>query len=162
MMKEKRLVSSKILFEAISEQLACNRQAVFTVAGMSMWPLICHGRDQVIVEAVDIQKLKIGDIILIRASEEQYILHRITQIKQDYFETTGDGNLFRDGKFPYSCMIARTTKVIHNGKTIDCSNVGYRILSRIWMFLFPVRKYIFRAWFCIRKYVKFNNKKTNK
>ena len=68
MQTEKKLVSSDILFTAISEQLAQNRQAAFTVTGMSMWPLLCHGRDQVIVEKTDKKNVKIGDIILYRVS----------------------------------------------------------------------------------------------
>lgn len=36
--KEKRWISSEELFSAIEELLAENRQAVFTVTGMSMWP----------------------------------------------------------------------------------------------------------------------------
>lgn len=55
---ERRWISSKVLFGAIYEQLAENRQAVFTVTGMSMWPFLCHGRDQVIVEKVNSHKIK--------------------------------------------------------------------------------------------------------
>lgn len=144
---EKRYISAKILFEAVSEQLACGRQAVFTVTGMSMWPFIRHGRDSVIVEAVKTEDLRKGDIVLLRASEEQFLLHRITRQSDGYFETTGDGNLFRDGKFPYSCIIARVRKVIRKGKTIDCDSFWWKMFSGIWMLLFPVRKYLFRAWF---------------
>ena len=123
MQTEKKLVSSDILFTAISEQLAQNRQAAFTVTGMSMWPLLCHGRDQVIVEKTDKKNVKIGDIILYRVSEERYILHRITCLKKDYFQTT------------------------------DCSQLKWSILFRIWMLLFPVRKWIFRIWFRNRKWI---------
>lgn len=45
MTEEKRWISAKLLFSAISEQLAENRQAAFTVTGMSMWPFICQMRD---------------------------------------------------------------------------------------------------------------------
>lgn len=150
----KKLIPAEVLFAAISEQLACNRQAKFTVTGMSMWPLICHARDQVIVGAVKPEELRKGDIILFQPVEGRFLLHRITTRTPEYFETTGDGNLFRDGKFPYDCVIAKVDKVIRNGKTIDCNKSGWKMLARIWMFLFPVRRYLFRGWFRIRKYVK--------
>lgn len=153
MQTEKKLVSSDILFTAISEQLAQNRQAAFTVTGMSMWPLLCHGRDQVIVEKTDKKNVKIGDIILYRVSEERYILHRITCLKKDYFQTTGDGNLFRDPSMRYDSIVAKVCKVIRKGKTIDCSQLKWSILFRIWMLLFPVRKWIFRIWFRNRKWI---------
>lgn len=150
MQRAKKLIPAEVLFAAIAEQLVCDRQAKFTVTGMSMWPFICHGRDQVIVGAVKPEELRKGDIILFQPVEGRYLLHRITKRTKEYFETTGDGNLFRDGKFLYDCVIAKVDKVIRNGKTIDSSNLGWRILSRYWMWLFPVRKQIFYIWFRIR------------
>lgn len=153
-MQEKRWISSKILFMAIEEQLAEGRQASFTVTGMSMWPLICHGRDQVIVEKADRTNIRVGDIILYRVTEEQYILHRITRMEENYFQTTGDGNLHRDLFMPYESIIARVCKVIRDGKEIVCDDLKWKALFRIWMFLFPIRKWIFRAWFRIRKFIR--------
>ena len=88
---------SKDLFAAIEEQLALGRKALFTVTGMSMWPFICHGRDSVIVEAGVPDLLRVGDIVLLQTPMTNYMLHRITGLKEDSFETTGDGNCFRDG-----------------------------------------------------------------
>ncbi|MDY2814557.1 MAG: S24/S26 family peptidase [Dorea sp.] len=154
MKEEKRWISSKYLFSAISDQLAENRQAVFTVTGMSMWPLLCHGRDQVIVERIERDKLKLGDIILFRITDEKYILHRITYMSDSFFQTTGDGNLFRDMQMPYECIVAKVQKIVRNGKVVECDERKWRILSRIWMKLFPIRKWIFRVWFSVRKFVR--------
>ena len=154
MQEEKRWITSKVLFSAISEQLAENRQAAFTVTGMSMWPFLCHGRDQVIVEKSDGNNLKVGDIVLFRVTDEKYILHRITCLNESFFQTTGDGNLVRDEQMPYNSIIAKVNKIIRNGKTIDCGCRTWTILARIWMLLFPLRRWIFRSWFCIRKYIR--------
>lgn len=154
MREERKLVSSQILFSMISAQLSQNRQAAFTVTGMSMWPLLCHGRDQVIVERTERENLKKGDIILYCIAEERYILHRINRLGKNYFQTTGDGNLWRDPPMPYSNITAKVCKVIRKGKTIDCSCFGWRVLFRIWMILFPARKWIFRVWFCIRRFIR--------
>lgn len=148
----KKMIPPEVLFAAISEQLACNRQAVFTVTGMSMWPFICHVRDQVIVEAVKQVDLRKGDIVLFQPTEGRFLLHRITWCSEKYFETTGDGNLFRDGRFEYGCIIAKVRSVIRKGRSIDCDEFLWRVLSNIWMCLFPIRKYMFRVWFSIRKY----------
>ena len=151
MTEEKRWISPKNLFSAISEQLAENRQAVFTVTGMSMWPFLCHGRDQVVVEKYDREKIKIGDIILYRVSEDHYILHRITYLGKNYFQTTGDGNLFKDPPMPYNCIIAKVCGVVRNGKSIECNQIKWKVLFRIWMWLFPYRKWIFKIWRNIRR-----------
>lgn len=159
MNKEKRWISSELLFSAIEELLAKDMQAVFTVTGMSMWPLICHGRDSVVIEKVDKTKLRKGDIVLLRASEERYLLHRVTKIYPEGFETTGDGNYFRDGVFPYKCFVAKVVKIVRKGKYINCQKWYMKVYGCIWMTLFPCRKRIFALWFLVRpfltKYSKF-------
>lgn len=151
---EKRFISSEILFSAIAEQLAEYRQAAFTVTGMSMWPFLCHGRDQVIVEACQPDRLCRGDIILLQTHLGNYLLHRITKITSGGLVTTGDGNYFRDGEFPFSCVRAKVTSLIRNGKRIECRGRKWKFVSWLWMFLFPFRKGIFKVWFCIRKYFR--------
>lgn len=151
---ERRKISSKILFDAIAEQLAERRQAVFVVTGMSMWPLICHGRDSVIVESVDSSVLHKGDIVLLKATETKYLLHRVTKLCPDGFETTGDGNCFRDGVFPYETLVARVVKVVRNGKTIDCQCWLMRLWGNVWMTAYPCRRWIFNCWFRVRLYFR--------
>ena len=154
MNEEKRWISSRLLFSAISEQLAENRQAAFTVTGMSMWPFLCHGRDQVIIEKADMKNLKTGDIILFRMTEEHFVLHRITRLNKTSFQTTGDVNLFRDSEMPYDCIVGKICKIIRKGKTIDCGTVTWHFLSRVWMMLFPIRKQIFSLWSLVRPFIR--------
>lgn len=148
------LISAKVLFPMIEKLLAEGRQAAFTVTGMSMWPFLCHGRDQVVVASCQLDSLRPGDIILIQTHLSNYLLHRITKITASGFVTTGDGNCFRDGEFPFSCVKAKVTCLIRNGKRIECSGWKWKFVSWFWMFLFPIRKWIFKAWFLIRKYFR--------
>lgn len=118
---EKSGISANVLFPAIDELLAEGRQAAFTVTGMSMWPFLCHGRDQVIVEACQPDMLRRGDIILLQTHLGNYLLHRITRKTGNGVVTTGDGNCFRDGEFPFSRIRAKVVSLIRNGKVIECS-----------------------------------------
>ena len=141
---EKKRISSEVLFSAIQDLLAENRQAVFTITGMSMWPFLCHSRDQVIVEKCDPKTLKIGDIILFELPGSKYILHRITRMQGEWIQTTGDGNYYRDRFFPASCVRAKVIALIRKEKNIDCEVWTWKLIFRIWMLLFPVRKYLLR------------------
>ena len=151
---EKCGISANVLFPAIEELLAEGRQAAFTVTGMSMWPLLCHGRDQVVVEACQPDLLRRGDIILLQTQLGNYLLHRITKKTDSGVVTTGDGNCFRDGAFPFSRIRAKVVSLVRNGKVIKCSGWKWKVMSQIWMALFPVRKLMFAVWFRIRKYVR--------
>ena len=137
---QKASVHAHDLFEALLPMLEEGHRAVFPVSGMSMWPFICHGRDQVIVTACDPSLLRVGDIILFQPLPGNYMLHRITGLQEDAFMTTGDGNCFRDGWFPRDCAKARVTHIIRNGREIDCAAPAQRFLSAVWRGLFPVRR----------------------
>ncbi len=142
--RETERMAPELLFSAVSEELAAGRDASFTVTGMSMWPFICHGRDQVVVTACDPASLRVGDIVLIQTPLTNYMLHRITALRTDAFETTGDGNCFRDGWFPRSCVKARVKTITRGGRTIDCSALRWRFVFTVWRVLFPIRKPLLR------------------
>lgn len=142
MKEEKRWISSEALFSAVEELLAENRQAIFTVTGMSMWPFLCHGRDQAVVEHCNPETLKKGDIVLFQTVLGNYMLHRVTGLEENRFETTGDGNCFRDGWFSADCAKARAVTLIRKGQKIDCRSPVWKLIFHVWMFLFPVRKYL--------------------
>lgn len=132
-------ISANELFSAMEELLAQGRQAAFVVTGMSMWPLLCHGRDRVVVEQCDPAALGRGDIVLLQTPLGNYLLHRITKIRDDLIQTTGDGNCFRDGFFPRSCVRARVVKVVRKGTVISCNASGWKLVFSIWMILYPLR-----------------------
>ncbi len=137
---EKQLIAPELLFAAVEAELADGRDASFTVAGMSMWPFICHGRDQVVVTACDDGRLRVGDIILFYSQRTNYMLHRITALRPDSFEAAGDGNCFRDGWFPRDCVRAKVKTIVRDGRIIDCNSTWWRFVFTVWRGLFPVRK----------------------
>ena len=140
MMKETdQWISSEELFAAIEEILSNGKQAEFTVTGMSMWPFLCHGRDRVIVEKAAPDSLRKGDIVLFQTLRGTYLLHRITRLDGQRFQTTGDGVCLRDGWFPLEAVTARVVKLIRNQKEIDCHSRMWKCVFRLWMALFPIR-----------------------
>lgn len=139
-----RMISSDALFSAMERQFAENRQAIFTVTGMSMWPFLCGGRDCVILKRCDTAKLRQGDVVLLQTQIGTYMLHRVTALKPDRFETTGDGNCFRDGFFPLSCIRAQMSGCIRKGKTISCDARLWCAASAVWTRLYPVRRHLLR------------------
>lgn len=144
MREKKQWISSQELFTAVEEMLSEGKQAAFTVTGMSMWPFLCHGRDQVILEKVRTDRLRKGEIILFGPAPGRYILHRITGLNGQRFQTTGDGSCVRDGWFPLETVKARAVRLVRNGKEIDCSSPVWKCIFRIWMGLFPVRGMILK------------------
>lgn len=137
---EKLQISAQELFPILKEQLARGRNIKFTVTGSSMLPWIVGGRDSVELISAAGQTLKKGNIILYQSGEDHYILHRITQVTPNGFITTGDGNCWRDGETPARSVIGKVTVIYRKNRIISCTSIRWKLASRIWMVLFPIRK----------------------
>lgn len=146
------------LFEAIKQTLRDGYDVEFTVTGNSMWPILCHKRDSVIISACNVQKIKCGDTVLYCPIPEKYLLHRVMSVKNGKFCTAGDYNCFYDGNFSTDCVIGKVTTYIRNGKKFPADSFAMRIWSFCWRVLFPVRKTSLRI---LRKISLMKRKFTN-
>lgn len=139
-------VSADALFDAVREELNENHRAAFVVSGNSMWPLLASGRDTVILSSVDPEKVRKGDIVLLKEEDGHYLLHRVTKVKDGQIETTGDGCCYRDGFHARNTILARVDEVKRKGRRIRCTSFFWRMAFSLWMALYPLRPLIFRAW----------------
>ncbi|MBQ2974709.1 MAG: S26 family signal peptidase [Clostridia bacterium] len=147
-------IENEIFMESVEEMLNSGYEVDFTVTGNSMWPFLSHARDRVIVERFQNNNLKKGDIILFKPIPGKYLLHRIIKLNSDCFQTAGDGNCFSDGSFPHCTIVARVCKIIRKGKSIPADSLKYKIFSRCWTLLFPIRKPLLRLMISIVKIKK--------
>lgn len=106
-------------------------QARLTVTGMSMRPFIRSG-DIVELAAVTIDTLIPRTIVLVKAAEGRYLLHRVTRIAPDAVFTRGDANFHEEGPFTSDCLLARVTGVVR-GDCVKPLDTGFRsVLTRLW------------------------------
>ena len=128
------------------EQMLKNGTPVgFKPQGNSMHPTIVAGRDSVVVEPIGDRKLKRGDVVLFRRNSDAevlpgaLILHRICRVKKDGIYMVGDNEKQVEGPILPSRVIGIMTELIRKGKCIRTDGFLYTILTRIWLFLRPVR-----------------------
>lgn len=133
------MVSGRSMFPLVEEMLDVGKDVRFTVSGNSMWPLIANQRDSVLLTPCDEDELKKGDIILFKATKNKWVLHRITEVLEDGYITTGDGNLHRDPFIPKEAVRGKVKTIFRKDRTIDCSDKRWRMLFRLWMMSFPMR-----------------------
>ncbi len=72
----------------IEDVLAREGVYVGTTAGVSMWPLLRHRRDTVVVEPCA-GRLRVHDVPLYRRGDA-YVLHRIVEVRPDSYVICGD------------------------------------------------------------------------
>ena len=138
--KEIRYIPNDAFFLAVEQMLEEGVNVDFTVTGNSMWPLLRHGRDVVTIAACKGSQIKKGDVILFEALPSKYLLHRVTHVSEKYFETTGDFNTFRDGRFSKDCVKGKAVNVTRKGKCYKTDSCLMKLYSVCWMRLFKVRK----------------------
>jgi hypothetical protein len=113
----------------------------FTVSGNSMWPLIRHNQDSVLLKALS-YPVRIGDIVLARlaSTNTKYLLHRVISISgKNMLVTAGDNCTGTDGIIDIQQIIGRVEIIYRGPITIDCNNIAWRIFFRMWCLCLPIR-----------------------
>lgn len=134
-------------FTAVRQMLDSGKEVDFTVTGNSMWPLLKHGRDRVVLTSCKAQDIRKGDVILFEALPSKYLLHRVTKLNANTFETTGDFNTFRDGSFSRECVIGKAVKTVRNGKSYSTKSFFMRFYSAFWRSFYFARKPLIKLLF---------------
>ena len=117
----------------------------FYPQGNSMHPTIVPGRDSVIVEPLSARKIKRGDVLLFRRPDNapsypgKLILHRVCKVNEDGIYMVGDNEKMVEGPLSREVFLGIMTELHRKGKTIKVNGIFYKMLTRSWLFLRPVR-----------------------
>lgn len=126
----------------------------FPPTGWSMYPLIVNGRDQVIVEPADPEKLRRGAVALYRRRDSILVLHRVWKRTAEGFYMVGDNQVEVEGPLAPEQIRGVMTAVVRKGKTIPVTSPLYRFLTGAWLVLRPVRMVIMRPLAALKRAVK--------
>lgn len=112
--------------------------------GRSMWPLIHHQKDNIIVIKPE-GRLKKYDIALYERNGD-YIMHRVVEVHDDHYIIIGDNCISKE--YVTDDMIVGVLAGFYkNGKRyVDCENSkAQKIYAKIWTSLYPLRPAILFA-----------------
>lgn len=110
---------------------------VYKTRGVSMQPLLKQDRDLVTIRPFE-GRLKKYDIPLYRRKGGGYLLHRIIKVRPDVYVIRGD-NTFRKEFVPDSEIVGVLTDFKRKGKDHSVRETGFRVYSRVWNFIYPLR-----------------------
>lgn len=122
----------------VGEVLSEGHTAVIWVRGYSMRPFLEHERDRVKLACP--QRVEVGDAVLARLAQGQYVLHRVIRRDGDRLILQGDGNLRGVEHCRMDDVCGVVIEYIHPGRTIPASDAGLRRRIRLWRVLRPVRR----------------------
>ena len=145
-------ISNDILLSSVRRLIEEGHTATIRVKGVSMRPFLEDGRDSVVLAAAD--TLKKGDVVLAEIARGQYVLHRIIKMDGTALTLMGDGNPKGTEKCRIVDVAGIAIALIRKGKTVECDSCKWRVYSKIWPALRPLRRYllfIYRRLFFYRR-----------
>lgn len=112
-------------------------------SGTSMQPLFKTNRDMIVL-VKPTSELKKYDVVLYKVSDGKYVLHRIVKVLPDKYLIRGD-NTYKLEHIEKGRILAVLTEFIRKGKKHKITDPSYRVYSRIWNFIYPLRYLFIKA-----------------
>lgn len=127
--------------EAVSIEDELERHGVYAsvTRGVSMRPLFKTHRDVVIIEKIT-RPLRKYDVVLYIGGSNKYTLHRIIRVGEDELIIRGD-NTYKKEHVKRSEIIGILTEFNRKGKHGTVDSFSFKLYSRVWHYLYPVRRF---------------------
>ena len=110
---------------------------VSTTSGVSMYPMLCDRRGTIIVKPCE-GRLKKYDVPLYKRGDN-YILHRIVKVLPDSYIICGDNCERKEYDITDAQILGVLTGFYRDSKLIDMNGWKYKLYSRVWVAIFPIR-----------------------
>lgn len=107
--------------------------------GNSMMPLIRRGKDPVTIAALQ-HPLRVGDVVLLAAGADRYVVHRVWKINAAAIRTLGDNCANPDSWIPKDHVLGQAILYSRNNVKHRLDTTAARLWGRAWMAAFPLRK----------------------
>ncbi len=123
-----QILPTEKYFSLIRQTLSETGHAYVRVTGMSMWPLLHHLRDGVVI--IPPEKVRVGDIVLFDRRDRRYALHRVIWKRRHGFVMAGDHQWHFEKDLPYDQILGTVVSIDRNGRRLSCKNVfikGYAL-----------------------------------
>ena len=103
-----------------------------------MLPMLRQGKDSVELSPLP-EKLKKYDLPVYQYPSGKVVMHRIVDVKDDYYICLGDNLVKLETIYPEQ-LIGLVTAFKRGERRIEVNAISYRIYSHIWVWLFPLRR----------------------
>lgn len=144
------------LLPLIRERLAAGQTVRYLpFKGISMLPLLRQGTDAVELSPLP-EKLKKYDLPVYQYPSGKIVMHRVVGVRQDHYLCLGD-NTYEYEHIKPDQLIGLVTAIKRGTRRIPVDALSYRLYSRIWYAIFPLRKFLKRAKGWLRRRLKWKN-----
>lgn len=125
--------------------------------GTSMLPMLRQRKDTVEIEPLP-PRLKKYDLPIYQYPNGKVVMHRIVAVREDRYICLGDNTYTQETVYPEQ-LIAVVRAFQRGNRRIQVDSFWYQLYCRIWVALFPIRRFLVRAMRWLRR--RFPNKTSN-
>ena len=141
-------MSSRISYE---EYLNRYGSLTYTNVGVSMLPLLRQGKDLFTVRKKTGKRCRVGDVVLYRRPPDQYVLHRIVEVRPSDYVILGDNCITREYGIRDEDILGVMTGFVRGKKEHSVNEKGYRLYSFLQVHLAPLRIFVRKCILWIRR-----------
>ena len=147
-----RMIPGDELMELVRERLAAGQTVHYLpFRGVSMLPMLRQGIDTVELAPLP-PKLKKYDLPVYQYPSGKYVMHRVVAVREDHYLCLGD-NTYEYETICHDQMIALVSAFKRGEKRVSVKSLPYRIYCRLWVFSYPLRKFLKRAKNWLRRHL---------
>lgn len=148
-----RRISEAELMPLLAERLAAGQHVRYLpFRGVSMLPMLRQGKDAVELAPLP-GKLKKYDLPVYRYPSGKYVMHRVVAVRDGYYLCRGD-NTWELEKISPEQLIGVVSAFKRGDRRIGVDDPGYRLYCRIWVAIFPLRRFLRGVKVRLRRYWK--------
>lgn len=122
-----QVLPTETYFSLVRQMLSDNGQAYVRVTGMSMWPLLRHMQDGVVI--VPPERIRKGDIVLFDRRSGRYALHRVICKGRQGFTMAGDNQWHMERNLPYDQIVGVVAGIHRNDRFIPCDKLSVKLYA---------------------------------
>lgn len=121
--------------------------------GTSMYPLFVERNDRAIIVSFGkfTRRVRRGDVCVYRRPDGGLVIHRIYKASSKEVYFVGDHQTEIEGPLSLDCIIGVMVAFRRKNKEYSVSNPIYIILSRIWLFIRPIRLKLIKLCSIVKK-----------
>jgi len=152
-LSEQVFLGGEELMALVRETVAAGQKVRYVpFRGVSMLPMLRQGRDAVELSPLP-ERLKKYDLPVYQLPGGKYVMHRVVDVKDDYYICNGDNLVQMETVYPHQ-MIALVSAFTRDGKRVETGDPRYRAYCRFWVAVRPVRHIWKKSVTRLKKWVK--------
>lgn len=148
-----RIILEDELLPLLRERLAAGQTIRYLpFRGVSMLPMLRQGKDAVELAPLP-ERLSKYDLPVYQYPSGKVVMHRVVDVKDDHYVCLGD-NTYEYEHIRPEQLIGVVSAFKRGEKRINVDAPGYRLYCRVWVAVFPLRKFLKRAKGWLRRHLK--------